>query len=660
MKNGGKIGLFVFLPCLSAGIFVLAGLAIAAGNSVTISAVQTHGQKAADDFIELHNPTCADINLSGWKLRLRNGGEKASESSIKVIDKGKTIPAQGYFLWTHSGLAETLDADQTTGASLSDDYSIGLFNNQGDLLDSMTWGDNRNPFDAAIAAPNPEDSYAIIRNADGTISAEKNYQPKNSSVIDENGLSVCPQEEKEKEEENIEDATGDPSPPSIHISEIFPAPAEKDQPEFIELYNPAKNLDLSGWLLRDASKTGKYAFPEGAHIPEQTYLAIYEKDFKFALNNSGSETVTLFSPDGQSVSTLSYSGSKKGASYNFDGKNWRWSKFLTPGAANIFNNPPETKTDVPKKVYVDTYADFSAKGSDRDGEKLKYTWDFGDGHKSYLQKTRHKYEKTGQYAVKLKVADGSEDKIETFKVTVEKFPKLSVKITGLLPNPAGADTGNEYLEIKNGTKKKINLRNWSVGSGAEKLTNHPIAEDFFIKPGKTARITYAISKFTLPNTRGKVELRYPNGKTASHASYGDKKKSVAEGATYEKTKSGWQWNLLIAKTAAIGKPASTTEITAAILPQENISAQIESDPIVEEKNLGRSTRSPAWQSKKETRFSLLNFGLRIKTAQAFSEENRPLPKNYFSARNFPAQKHWLIALLENLNGKMNYFLNKLF
>ncbi|MDZ4385141.1 MAG: PKD domain-containing protein, partial [Candidatus Moranbacteria bacterium] len=368
-----------------------------------------------------------------------------------------------------------------------------------------------------------------------------------------------------------------------------------------------------------------------------------------------------YSPDGKTISTIDYKSAKQNISYNFDGKNWRWSKFLTPGAENIFNNLPQVKDEVPEKVYVNTYAEFSAKGSDKDKDNLKYTWDFGDGHKSYLQKTRHKYEKTGEYKVTLKVSDGSEDKIDTFKIEVEKFPKLDVKIISLSPNPDGADTGAEFLNIKNNTKKKINLKNWSIASGTKTLSNHPITEDFFIKDGKTAKITYAVSKFTLPNTKGKIELRYPNGKTASHVSYGDKKKSVAEGATYVKTKSGWKWNIPAVITPAEKEPSPLAtpaeNNTATGIVEEKIQEEILPTPETA-KDLGQSSPSPDWENRQKTRFSFINFGLHISTAQAFAGENPRLQPDY-SFENFPARKHWAITLLENLNIKISSFLNKI-
>ncbi|MEK7598105.1 MAG: PKD domain-containing protein, partial [Patescibacteria group bacterium] len=248
---------------------------------------------------------------------------------------------------------------------------------------------------------------------------------------------------------------------------------------------------------------------------------------------------------------------------------WRWSKFLTAGAENKFNNLPEVSKKKDKKIYVGIYADFSAKGSDKDGDKLKFTWDFGDGgSKSYKKETRHKFKKAGKYKVTLKVSDGSEDKIETFNVRVEKFPQSKVKIVSVSPNPTGKDSDVEYIVLQNKSKKKINLKDWSVATGSKNLYNHPISEDIVIKPGKTITLTRTFSKFSLNNKKARVELRYPDGKVASKLAYDKKKKSVAEDEIYSKESGQWAW---------VGPKAETKLALKTTPPETIIPATVEKE-----------------------------------------------------------------------------------
>jgi hypothetical protein len=140
----------------------------------------------------------------------------------------------------------------------------------------------------------------------------------------------------------------------------------------------------------------------------------------------------------------------------------------------------------------------------------------------------------------LKISDGSEDVLETFEIEAGKFPKSELKITGIKANPKGKDTKLETIKIKNTSKKKINLKNWSVATGWKNLYNHPISKKLFIKPGETKEITRKYSLFALNNKQAKIELRRPDGSVASQVKY-SKKEGVQDDETYEKMENGWEW-----------------------------------------------------------------------------------------------------------------------
>lgn len=334
---------------------------------------------------------------------------------------------------------------------------------------------------------------------------------------------------------------------SLQLSEILPNPiGNENTDEFIEIYNPNNQLiNLKYWTLRDASKTGSYTFTTDMILEPKTYITIYRHEFKFALNNS-TENVSLIAPNEKIMSSVSYESSKENVSYNyhFTSKKWRWSKHLTPNKKNIFNNLPIITTfDIDTDSYKNVYTSFESKATDKDNEKLKVRWDFGDGRKSYLWKTQHKYTDEGIYHGHLRVQDGSEEIIKNFTVIVKKYPKHKMKITKIVPNPAGKDSGNEYIIIKNKSKKKINLKNWSIATGSsdKKIVNHPINKKLIIKPGKTKMITKKYAAISLPNKTGVIEIRRPNGSVADTKEYGDKLISIPDNASYEEIDGVWQW-----------------------------------------------------------------------------------------------------------------------
>lgn len=162
-----------------------------------------------------------------------------------------------------------------------------------------------------------------------------------------------------------------------------------------------------------------------------------------------------------------------------------------------------------------------ARGRDSDGDHLKYTWNFGDGHKSYKSTTKHTYKKTGRYTITLITDDGHDQTEETFRLSIKKYAPPKLRIIQFMPNPNGRDTDHEWIEIENRTKKSVNLKNFSIATGAtsKKLTNHPIRDDLLISGRSRLKLTREHALFTLGNERGRVELRAPDGTVLDGARY---------------------------------------------------------------------------------------------------------------------------------------------
>lgn len=528
------------LPIFLAVFFVSFGYAKTEKHIVINEILFGEKDSAKNEFIELYNPTSADIVLDGYKLakRTKAGNESSLLSDSKFLG---TIKAGGYFVIAHPSYKEGIAADTTysgSSYSIAPDNSVVLYDKEKNIVDLVGYGAaSSNEKRAALEV---EEGVSIGRiDGDDTDDNSKDFY-----VLEESSPGNKNEKKKEKTKDKITYVSG------VIINEIYPHPKLKEDQEFIELLNMTDdNVDISKWELHDATKTGKYIFPEDANIGSKKYLAIYKKDFKFALNDSGVETIRLLDPDGEEKYKVEYKGSKVGLSYSLDNNKWRWTKFLTPGEENIFNNlPQEKKTTIPKEAYTNMYADFYVKTSDKDGDKTKVTWVFGDGHKSYKNETRHKYAKEGKYTGTLKISDGSEDVLKEFAVQVEDYPERKVRIVAVNANPVGKDTEGESITVENKSKKKINLNGWSVatGSKAKKLSNHPINDDLEVKAGKTGEITRDICALTLNNTKGYVELRYPDGEVADSVKYKKSDKSgVKEGEVYEKVGKKWRWKEMV-------------------------------------------------------------------------------------------------------------------
>ena len=582
--------------------------------------------ESKNEFIELYNFGDADIDLDKWYFSGKSGTFTLS---------GTLKPGE------YKAFRDTI----TLYNSASE---IKLFNPNDELVDTLDYPDPSGQPEGYFWSFDPDSG-----NWDWTsINTEnkKNQFDPETPPTDESGDSG----------DNTPPPTDDtPSDHKVYLNEILPNPKGADKSkEFIEIYNAEDApIDLKDWTLKYASST--YHFPDETTLDAGKFLTVYnDKDFKFSLGNSGNRTLSLFDKDGKKSSTVSWSTAKEAVSYNFDGAFWHWSRKLTPGEENKFNHAPKIKINKIKAAFVGVPLTFSLSAKDKDKDKLKYVWDFGDKHKSYLKNPTHIFLKKKDYHVILTVDDGSEKFAKTLSVKVKKYPQQDVRIVQLNPNPAGKDTGNEKITLLNNSKKKINLKGWKIATGTsnKKLINHIIAADFFIPAGKPADLTHLNAFFYLNNKAMKLELHYPDGKTADKLAYS--KDKIADDEIYKKTGSQWAWIAPPNKTELAfapnpAEPAPIVTVTTAETPD----------------NLGKYTANPELEKKNEYRVALANYSSNIIIPKITPEPSgrvlgastvRETADIFAFTQPLPPEKHWLVKLFDYLAISANALANKLF
>lgn len=642
--------------------FIFATPALAEPQNILLSEISTAGEKSNDEFIELFNPSDTTVDISNMQLRRRTAS--GSESSLRVFPNNTSIPAHGYFLWAHSdGIYAAPFADsETSSSALADNNGVALYTRSGPdgiLLDSIAWGTGSRFVPETPAFPNPGKKKGLSRNATTLEWAlVETLTPTNRSG------NVFPSEPVTPPPDPTPDPTPQPAPSSekvsISINEILSNPiGNETEGEFIELYNESKDaVSLDGFTLRDASKSGLYTFPTGTTISGKEYLLLRRSISKLSLNNTN-ETLSLFDISGTLIDSARYEKSKEGVSQNRVGNTLRGGT-PTPGQPNQLNTLPETKERVPKKGYRGIAVAFDAHGKDADGGKLKYTWDFGDDHKSYKEKTTHKYTENGTYIVTLTTTDGSDDVTETFPIKIESFPKPEVRITALAPNPSGRDSDAEWLLIENRDKKVVDLKGYGIATGWKKLVNHPVRESLVIAPKSEAKLTREFSLFTLPNQKGKIELRAPDGTVLQDITY-KLEKSATEDAVYFKEKGRrWAWKEETEKTVLTRKtptnqntdelPEQTedTETTQEDSIDITIPAEVEASTNPEQ-TLGVTAEVATDQKY----LKLLNYGTEVNIPENIvlsfpeSDIDKLLPK----------RDHYAITFAKGLIGTINTALN---
>jgi hypothetical protein len=531
---GGKTFYFMFLLILftAAGSFILPKIVLASVEDLIITEIMydpsCRKEEECSDWFEIYNKASKKITLSNKEIGIID--EENLDSSCHQVKSGISIEPKEFaiiadnkdsFLKKYPDVDENIVFDSSFNLSEKGDYIRLSDSNKCkiffvDVYYENSWGGKNNQ--KSLEKKNYDNKY---KKDDWQESFLKNGTP---------GLKNSDKKDAEKYKNKV------------IISEVFPYPdSAKGEKEFVEIQNDSdEKIDISEWLIADSKKHEHYF----VDLLKKEDLKILPKEFVYIegnldLNNDEDE-VFLMDENGNPVVSMKYNGGKKSLSYNFSGNKWKWSRFFTKGEKNRLNNLPTSKLEIEKKVYKNMLAEFRVSAKDKDKDKLKFVWDFGDGHKSYKQNTKHKYLKKGAYQVSLKISDGSEDIFETFEIEVRNFPKKELKIVGVKANPKGKDTDLETIKIKNSSKKKINLKNWSVATGWKELYNHPINKKLIIKPGETKELTRKYAAFTLNNKQTKIELRRPDGSIASKVKY-SKKEGIQDDETYEKTESGWQW-----------------------------------------------------------------------------------------------------------------------
>lgn len=507
----------------------------------------------ADDeveWIELYNNADREIDLTGWWLE---DGSKAKTKLSGIIKAGG------------SGRYQIIE--QPKGNLNNSGDLVMLYTSDSRLIDRLAYGDwdDGNLNDNAPVAHDPDslarlsDGYNTFNNADDFAVTDRTTKGSSNLIqTQEEGSAAA------KASFDFSDR--------IYLWEILPNPSGNDaQGEFIEIFNAdSRAVNLTGWSLsnEDGKKINFEKFATSTIIQAGEYLAFFRPATKLVLHNDQGEA-RLFQPlADQPLRAVSYQDVKEGWSYdnakiaNYDANaannanaDWVWSKTPTPGAANIItaaSQPLEADFGFPDHVFAGQPVVFDSSDTlDSGSGILKYSWDFGDGFKNTLANPEHTFFQAGAYQVQLTVSNDQETATKEKSLVVaasatplalgEKIilsPALAAEqviFNELLPNPAGADTGQEWLELKNPTGQRINLLNWRVENenGKYKFKN-----DLWLEAGGLYLLSNSVSKLALKNSADTVSLYDGAGEPADQVQY----MAAAQGEAYARGQNDkWFW-----------------------------------------------------------------------------------------------------------------------
>ncbi|MFY0529201.1 lamin tail domain-containing protein [Archangium gephyra] len=145
-------------------------------NHLVISELAAEGPTGAnDEFVEIHNPTDADVTVSNWKLQYKSA-TGASYSTSYTFSIGAKIPARGYFLLALSGTSYSGSAIPNGSYSLAMGAAGGhvrLLHSDGTtVVDTLGYGSANAAEGGAAIKGTPGSSGSYERKAVSTSTAE--------------------------------------------------------------------------------------------------------------------------------------------------------------------------------------------------------------------------------------------------------------------------------------------------------------------------------------------------------------------------------------------------------------------------------------------------------------------------------------------------------
>lgn len=275
---------------------------------------------------------------------------------------------------------------------------------------------------------------------------------------------------------------------SVLINEFVAIPGDNES-EFVELFNTTNaSISLEGWFLQDGS-LAKTAL-SGTIGLEQFF--VIEKP-KGSLNNTG-DLVTISDPSGKEIDRVVY------GSWNGEDST---ASVPAKGSSIIRINNTDTGNDEKDFYITETITK---------GKTNILTQKAIASPKSSSTSTAQLIHNLGTTA-----------------------PSGTIYITEIFPNPTGADTEKEFIEIFNSGSSAVDLSNWQIGDSAKKYT----VVDTGILPHSFHAFYRTETGISLNNSGEEtVSLWDPSGAVFETVAYSG---MAANDQSYSKFGNEWSW-----------------------------------------------------------------------------------------------------------------------
>lgn len=459
-------------------------LNIQAGE-VVINEFVSDPSTGAGEWLELYNNTTSTLNLAG--LTLEDGvGPVASLAG--------EISAHGFYV------------QELSASKLNNDGDKIILKYNGNIIDQVSYGswDDGHISDNALLAGDPNSVARKINGQDSDIDSSdfaltatptKNYANLITAVSVPNPPAT-PAGGGATSGGLSQPALVSFNPSDVVINEFVSDPADGET-EWVELYNKTDSLiNLKNWQIEDGS--GKTTELSGAIYSRQMAVVLSPKG---SLNNSG-DLIVLKDPADNIIDRVAYG---------------------TWADGNIFDNALSAGDPQAVARWTDGI------DTDIDYNDFRITDYPTKGLPNIINDL-------ATSTLEIKTASSTEIRQLAEQMADKKveFPRLV--ITELLPNPAGSDLSEEFIEIYNPNTLAADLSGWFLDDNEEGSRPYEIP-DLVIEPQEYLSFFRKETGLALNNDTDQARLINPLGEVISEVEY----KNIKEGLAYAlDEKNNWQ------------------------------------------------------------------------------------------------------------------------